>query len=564
MNSKTIILMVFAIAIQPPINAFSQSIPAATIKKIDSLYTNWNTTNTPGCVIGIVRNDSLIYAKGYGMANLEYDISNTPVTLFNMASVSKQFTAWAIVLLARQGKLHLDDDIHKYLPWFPDLKAKINIRNLLNHTSGIRDQWQLVSISGTKLEDVITQEQIVNILSKQQALNFMPGEQYLYSSSGYTMLSEIVKTVTGKSLRQFSDSAIFKPLGMSNTHIHDDYTEIEKNRSYSYSTMDGQHFSNSILNYSSSGATSLFTNVNDMSKWVMNFYDHKSGDQKDIDTLTKNVMLNNGTKLSYACGIISKTYKGWRQYSHSGTDAGYQTYLTVFPDLKMGFFVFSNLREFDPQSKAYAMADLFIEANPAKNEEVKQAPRDSVAAILKDPSAIRKFLGDYIGADGLPVSFDVMGNKLYYHLFGQAAFLIQEEKNSFSIAAAPEVKFTFSIKETDTLVEVRTPDQLYYLNKYIKGKPQTDEILKTYTGTYYSPELDCKYSMVLKDHDLFLTNSKYNSRLTLLNNNHLMTDYWWMSHLNMLRDPKHNIIGFEVNSYGIMHLRFNKLNSKDQ
>src|SRR6476660_1039826 len=161
----------------------AQSLPDSVINKIDSLFSKWNNSNSPGCTVGIVRNDSLIFSKGYGMANLEYEIPNSPATIFHMASVSKQFTAYSIVLLARQGKLQLDDNIHKYLPWFPDLKEKITIRNLLNHTSGIRDQWQLLAISGTRLDDVITQNQIIKILGRQQALNFKPGDQYSYSNS---------------------------------------------------------------------------------------------------------------------------------------------------------------------------------------------------------------------------------------------------------------------------------------------------------------------------------------------------------------------------------------------
>src|ERR1043165_9303303 len=234
-------LFVFSVII---LRASSQ----APVEKIDSIFKTWSNSNTPGCAVGIVRNDSLIFAKGYGMANLEYGIPITPETIFHMASVSKQFTAYAILLLAKQGKLQLDDDIHKYLSWFPDLKEKITIHNLVNHTSGIRDQWQLLAISGTRIDDVITQEHIIKILSKQQALNFKPGDQYSYSNSGFTMLAEIVRSVTGQSLRQFTDSAIFKPLGMNNTHFHDDYTEIEKNRSYSYDRIDETHFSNSILN----------------------------------------------------------------------------------------------------------------------------------------------------------------------------------------------------------------------------------------------------------------------------------------------------------------------------
>src|SRR5581483_10720470 len=183
-------------------------------------------------------------------------------TIFHMASISKQFTAYSIVLLARQGKLNLDDDIRKYLKWFPDLHHKITIRNLLNHTSGIRDQWQLLAIAGTRLDDVITEEQIIKILSKQQALNFNPGDEWNYCNSGFTMLGEIVKSVTGKTLRQFTDSAIFKPLGMTSTHFHDNYTEIEKGRAYSYDR-EKDHFANAVLSYSNAGATSLFTNIPD-------------------------------------------------------------------------------------------------------------------------------------------------------------------------------------------------------------------------------------------------------------------------------------------------------------
>ncbi|MEJ0079947.1 MAG: serine hydrolase [Puia sp.] len=317
-NNKRIWGIILTIIFECTIRTFAQSLPDSTIKKIDRLFLKWNTANSPGCTVGIVRNDSLIFSKGYGMANLEYAISNEPLTLYHMASVSKQFTAFSIVLLARQGKLKLDDDIRKWLPWFPDLKEKITIRNLLNHTSGIRDQWQLLAISGTRLDDVITQDQIIKILSKQQALNFKPGDKYSYSNSGFTMLAEIVKAASGQTLRQFTDSAIFKPLGMTSTHFHDDYTEIEKNRSYSYDRKDSSHFTNAVLSYSVAGATSLFTNINDMSKWGDEFlYEHKLGDQEDIDMLTQKGKLNNGKELSYALGIASDTYHGWRQYSHS-------------------------------------------------------------------------------------------------------------------------------------------------------------------------------------------------------------------------------------------------------
>jgi CubicO group peptidase (beta-lactamase class C family) len=539
---------------------FSQSIPDSTNKKLDSLFVKWNTSSSPGCAVGIVRNDSLIYSKGFGLANLEYGIPISPQTVFHVASVSKQFTAWSVILLARQGKLKLDDDIRKWLPWFPDLKTKITIQHLLNHTSGIRDQWQLLAIAGTRLDDVITQEQIIKMLTKQQALNFSPGEKHTYCNSGYTMLAEIVKSVSGQTLRKFTDSSIFKPLGMINTHFHDDYTEIEKNRAYSYGRTDSIHFSNSVLSYSNAGATSLFTTVTDMSKWLMNFYTHKSGDQLDVDLLTKKGKLNSGKYLSYANGIVAGEYKGWKEFSHGGADAGYRSYVTVIPGVKMGFVVFSNLGDFNAGGKAYEMAELFVKDSTHPRKEVKKETRDSTTALLKDTVSLQKFLGYYISDDGLPVHFDIIKNRLYFHVYDQNNFLIRDSADQYSIADAPEVKFAFSINGKDTITDISTPGESYHLLKYRRDTTQADKLLATFTGTYYSPELDCRYGIVLKDHHLFLTHSKYNdTKLTLVNNDHLTSDYWWINHIKMLRNSKNEITGFEINSGRVMHVKFDKI-----
>ena len=541
---------------------FAQALPDSTISKINKLFALWDKKNSPGCAVAIVRNDSILFAKGYGMANLEYDIPIEPQTIFHMASISKQFTAFAVVLLAKQGKLELDDDIHKYLSWFPDLKEKITIRNLLNHTSGIRDQWQLLAISGTRLDDVITQEHIIKILSKQQALNFKPGEQYSYSNSGFTMLAEIVRSVTGQSLRQFTDSAIFKPLGMANTHFHDDYEEIVKNRSYSYYKTDSVHFANSILSYSNAGATSLFTNLNDMSKWIMNFYTHKVGDQKDIDQLTQKGKLNSGKQLSYALGIVSDTYKGWRQFSHGGADAGYRTSLAVFPDLKMGITVFSNLGDVNAGRKLYQVADLFIPDTTKHKLADEPENIDSGKAVLKDTGAIKKFAGNYIADDGFQINFRLNNKKLFADAFGRTFLLLKMTKDSFSLISEPGVKFLFSGPASgDTTVFVAfSADEKHLLKKYIADTSQPDQVLRAYAGTYYCPELDCKYGIALKDHHLILTNNKYpDTGLTLAGGDHLVSDFWWMNHLVIIRNSKKEIAGFEVNSGRIMHLQFNKV-----
>ncbi len=537
--------------------AEAQSLPDSTVKKINDLFKEWNSSTSPGCTIGIVRNDSLIYAKGYGMANLEYGILNTPETIYHMASVSKQFTAFSILLLARQGKLKLDDDIHIYLPWFPDLNDKITILNLLNHTSGIRDQWQLLAISGTRLDDVITQEHIVKILSKQEALNFKPGTEYSYSNSGFTLLAEIVKVVSGQSLRKFTDSAIFKPLGMNSTHFHDDYTEIVKNRAYSYDHTDSVHFANDILSYSTVGPTSLFTNIIDMSKWGMNFYEHKIGDQAMIDLMTKKSKLRGGQELDYALGILSSDYKGWKSYLHDGGDAGYRTTISVFPDLKMVYILFSNLGDIDAGQLLRSVMDLLITERNKPDAPVKI---DSSAAIVMDSINIKKYLGNYICAEGLSTRFVLKNSRLYYQLFGKDFLLKEISTDSFVNVLHPEYNLAFKIKGKDTLAEFTRNYRFLTFKKYIPDSTRSDQSLQTYVGTYYCPELDCRYGINLKDHHLILTNTKYSDTpLTLVGNDNLTNDFWWMDNLYIIRDKKNHVTGFDVNSDRVMHLRFNRI-----
>lgn len=539
----------------------AQSIPDSLAKRIDSLFTPLTEANGPGLAIGVVRNDSLIYAKGYGLANLEHNIPITPETIFHLASVSKQFAGYSIILLEREGKLKLDDDVRKYLPWFPDLKEKITIRHLLHHTSGIRDQWQLLAISGTRLDDVITQDHIVKLLSQQQALNFKPGEQHLYSNSGYTMLAEIVKSVTGKTLRQYTDSIIFTPLGMTSTHFHDDYTELVPNRASSYQRTSDQRYANSVLSYSNTGATSLFSNIKDLSKWAMNFYKPLAGTAADIRALTTNVKLNNGSTISYAAGIVADNYKGYTQYSHSGGDAGFRTYFTVLPEKKLGFIFLCNAADIRFWPKVSELMDLMLGEKNAKIAAASSKP-DTSKAILKNSAAYKRYVGTYVSEEGVEFSFELQQDKLYWKRYGSSDLLIPDIKDTFVVANAPEVKFVFNLSNKAALVNQYWPGSNHRLLKYCTiDSALTALQMQSYAGTYYAPELDCKYKIEVVDGKLVLTHNKYkNSTIRVLGADHLFTEHWWMEHILIVRDTQKKIIGFDVNDGRILHLRFNKIN----
>ena len=538
------------------ISLYSQDLPDSLKKKIDDVFSFYNAA-TPGAVVAITRNDTIIYTKGYGNANLEYNIPIEPSTIFHVASVSKQFTAYSLVLLARAGRINLEDDIRKYLTWFPDLHEKITIRNLLNHTSGIRDQWQLMAIAGTRIDDVIKQEHIVRMLGQQKDLNFKPGAMYLYCNSGYTMCAEIVKAVTGKTLRQFADSAIFKPLGMTNTHFHDNYQEIVKGRAYSY--FGGPiSYNNSILSYSNAGATSLFTTAPDLAKWLMNLYSPKVGDQTDINTLATKGILNSGKEINYALGISVDNYKGWLNYSHSGGDAGFRTYVMSFPELKMGFVVLANVANADPVGRTRRVADIFIKERTTA-PVTPAAKIDSSLSIFPDSLNWKKFLGDYISEEGIQMKLGVDKTMMYYQMANKV-LLVKGANDSLIDAGNPKVVLYPYISRKDSLLYVNNGSNEYRFIKYQPTRQYSDEELQAYVGNYYSDELNSNYKIVLRDHRLYFTNSKYDdAKLTLLGTDHLQNnEYWWMGHVKMIRNKKGVITGFEVNDGRIMHLKFIK------
>lgn len=294
-------------------------------ERIDAIFQPWNKPGSPGAAVAIIEHGKLAYEKGYGSANLEYNIPIVPETIFHVASVSKQFTAMAIVLLERDGKLSIDDEVHKYLPELPDYGSKITLRNLLQHTSGIRDQWETLATAGWSMEDVITQDQILRMLFRQKELNFPPGAKYLYSNSGFTLLAEIVKRVSGKPLPDYCEERIFRPLAMARTHFHLDLHQIVPGRAYSYRAAQNGGFQNAPLNYANVGATSLFTTAGDLVKWLDNFRDPKVGGAAGIARLQEEGVLSNGQKIGYGLGIFIDTYRGLRRLEHSGGDAGFRS-----------------------------------------------------------------------------------------------------------------------------------------------------------------------------------------------------------------------------------------------
>lgn len=347
---------------------FTQTVNENVERKMDSLFSEYNST-TAGVALAVVKDGEITFEKGYGMANLEYDVPITPKTVFHVASVSKQFTAFSVYLLEKQGKISFEDDIRKYIPELPDYRNPIKIKHLLAHTSGLRDQWAILTLAGWQLEDVITTEQILKLASKQKELNFETGTAFGYCNTGYTLLAETIERITGQSFAEFTKTNIFGPLGMKNTQFYDDFQKVLKYRAYSYEIKDEQ-FIKRELNYSNVGPTSLMTTVEDLAKWTSNFQNPKVGDAQLLKEFNKMSLLDNNKPVVWASipndttyhakGQLLWKYKGLQVISHGGHDAGFRAVMTRFPENGLSIIALSNNEHFQMLGKVLPIADWYL------------------------------------------------------------------------------------------------------------------------------------------------------------------------------------------------------------
>ena len=461
--------------------------------------------DTPGGVVAVVKDGEIIFAKGYGMANLEYRVPNTPQTPYHMASVSKQFTAFAIAVLAEQGKLSLGDPVQKHIPELHDFGQTITLRHLVHHTSGLRDQWNLWVMSGGRMDDVIRQEDLFRLIERQRALNFTPGAEYLYSNTGYMLLAETVKRVTDEDFGDWMQAHVFEPLGMASTQIYDDHERLVPGRAYSYGSGENG-VKKSVLSYANSGATSLFTTAEDLAKWLRNYRTMEVGGPAVWAQMQERGVLNSGDTLSYAFGLGIGTYRGLRRIQHGGADAGYRTVLTYYPEIDAGVVVLGNLSSFSPGQVGTAVAEAFfaehMEPEPVEVEEPEPDEGDeegvTVASALLDA-----YVGNYVIEGGPAVDIVREGDGLFAEAQGQPRFaLIALSDTLFRIDASVDIRISFH-REPDGRVERGTVYQNgeTAIRRVVPWNPDA-EALAVYEGRFYSPELETFYTIAVEDSQL--------------------------------------------------------------
>jgi CubicO group peptidase (beta-lactamase class C family) len=476
--------------------------------RIDSLFKQWDSENSPGAVIGIIQEGKLIYTKGYGMGNLDYRIPLSADSKFYIASTSKQFTAACIALLSIEGKIRLDDEIQKYIPEIPNYGEKITIRNLVHHTSGLRDYLSLMYLSGKSFEDYFTIDDGIKLLTKQIDSNFSPGEEYLYSNSGYILLAEIVNRVSGMTIREYADKYIFQPLGMTNTFFNDDHSQITKNRVISYRNQSGT-LKRFVQNFDALGDGNLLTTVNDMYLWDQNFYHKKVGSKEFNDIMLTQGKLDNGDTLQYAFGLFHGKYKGLKTVSHGGGFLGFRTEFVRFPKQNFSVIVFSNVSDFSPAEKAYRIADILLENELSFNTIEELNPKKlAINPIQSTNKILEQFSALYWNdKDGYSRKIYLKNDTLrYYRNEESESVLLPISRNEFKMLdEADEVIVTFDLKEKEAdkmIVSINNNDLIEFF-AYKKSILKAEDLV-TFAGTYYSSELDCNYEFRMKDDALIL------------------------------------------------------------
>ena len=368
--------------------AGAHAAPPIPESAVDAQFSAWGT-ETPGCAVGVAAQGHIVLEKAYGMADLEHDVPNRPDTIFEAGSVSKQFTAAAVLLLAREGKLSLDDPVRRYIPELPEYAAPITIRQMLHHTSGLRDWGSVESIAGwPRGTRVYTHAHVLDILARQQHLNFAPGTHWSYSNSGYNLSVILVSRVAGESFAEFTRQRIFEPLGMTRTSWRDDFTRVVKDRAVAYAESNGKYAQDMPFE-NVHGNGGLLTTVGDLLRWNENFAAPKVGDAELIRLMQTPGMLGTGRETGYAYGLAVASHKGLAEFRHSGTTGSYRAYLARFPEKHLSVAVLCNAGNSMPRQALYAVADLYLEEalkpdGPPKQAELSAAELERFAGLYRN------------------------------------------------------------------------------------------------------------------------------------------------------------------------------------
>jgi CubicO group peptidase (beta-lactamase class C family) len=485
-SMRLTILISLLLASVPGFAFASQDVqPAVDQIAVDKVFAAYAGTDSPGCALGVIRDGAFVYRKGYGAASLELGVPLSSASVFYMGSVSKQFTAASIVLAAEQGSLSLDDDIRKYIPELPNYGHTITLRQMLHHTSGLRDFLTLLDLAGRDAASIHSEAEVIDLIAHQKELNNEPGTAFVYSNTNYYLLGVVIRRATGKPLSEFAAEHIFRPLGMVHTRYYDDHSLVLPGRAAAYDAgADGKFLVDWSTEFDIVGAGGLTSSVDDMLLWDRNFYDNKLGKGTLVKELLTPGVLKSGKKISYALGLELGNYRGQPIVEHSGALYGYRTEILRFPEQHFSVVSLCNLSSANVTALTRKVADVYLaskleaEAADAQGGSGSQFP-DAAQFAGKYLDLRSHFVYTFAASDG--------------GLMAWGAKLRRVGPNQFRDLGTGTITFSGA---GDAMRSTLVMDGEAFFNgaKVVASKLGADQ-LSAYAGRYRSAEIDAEYAL---------------------------------------------------------------------
>jgi len=500
----------------------------------------------PGCAVAVGEGGRLLLKRAYGMANLEYGIPITPATIFEAGSVSKQFTAGAILLLAQEGKLSLEDPVRKYIPEFPDFGTPVLIRHLLTHTSGIRSQWPMLTLAGRPPGRAVhTIGEILDLVNRQRELNFHPGDEFLYNNTAFTLLSVVVSRVSGQPFQQFCDTRLFKPIGMLNTQWRTDFTKVVKGRATAYEMGRDRAYHTEMSFTDVVGNGGLLTTVEDLWRWNRNLDNPGVGGREWTDALQTRAKLNDGLDTPYGRGLFLGEYRGLTEIFHGGATAGYRAYLTRFPEQRLSISILCNGGNIAPAVLAHQLADIVLDGHLAARPSGQRVEPPGA-----DPGALAGLYRDMKTDAVLHVTF--AGGRLR----ANGMELVPEDGDR--LRSAGNVVFEVEKQgEKSRLIERRRWERPVSWLRVPRATPTPAELQEA-AGRYRSGELDIVYELRVEKSRLMLRH-RPEPEVLLRPLYQDAFDFGMGRVIRLVRDDRGRVNGLSIYAGRVWHLRFDRI-----
>jgi CubicO group peptidase (beta-lactamase class C family) len=464
-------------------------------QQVDQIFATYSRAGSPGCSLGVIRDGGFLYRKSYGEASLELRVPLSPESVFYVGSISKQFTAASVVLAAEQGSLSLDDDVRKYIPELPDYGHKITLRQMLNQTSGLRDFFSLIYFSGHDAADFNSPTELLKLVERQRGLNNVPGDEWVYSNTNYFLLGIALERATKKTLAQFAEDNIFRPLEMTHTRFYDDASLVVPGRVAAYYPgKDGSFLVGWSTTYSIVGGGGLMTTVDDLLKWDDNFYSNRLGKGTLLKELEKPGILNDGTRTFYGMGLMLETYRGLPIVEHDGALFGYRADFLRFPEQKFTVVCLCNVSNANPELRSRKVADVYLKGD-MQLDAMTGSPS---AGTLPDPAV---FAGQYLDSHTYTIySFTAADGNLQW---GSSA-LRRTGANQFYDSMGDVI--TFQTLSGSMKASLDRNGQVLFAGETLGELHPSEAELTDFVGRYQSPETGGEFQLSLEQGQLVLKN----------------------------------------------------------